>query len=79
MDKIVRKMAFARHVSQEEAMLSPEARRYLQSYTDGINAYAATHARPWPFWLVSYQPTEWTVMIFSLSLSLGVHLCSLLT
>ena len=61
LDKLVRRNAFARHVAQEEALLSVDAKRYLQSYADGVNAYAATHARPWPFWLVGYKPTEWTV------------------
>lgn len=63
MDKIVRRMAFGKYLVQEEKVLTREARRYLQSYADGVNAFIATHARPWPFFLVGYQPTDWQVAL----------------
>ena len=73
MDKIVRRMAFDKHLAQEEKALTPEARRYLQSYADGVNAYLASHARPWPFFLVGYKPTDWKVIFNMLLVSYRIY------
>ena len=61
MDKLVRRNGFSKQLAQEEASLSPDAFRYLQSYADGVNAYFSKFARPWPFLLVDYKPDAWTV------------------
>jgi penicillin amidase len=44
------------------AALSPEARALLERYTDGVNAWLATHGGAWPpeFYLLGYRPEPWT-------------------
>ena len=41
-DRLFRKMGLARAAALEEAALSPEVRRLLQAYCDGVNAYVAS-------------------------------------
>ena len=44
-DEYLRTMGWRRVAEQEWSLLSPDSRRYLQDYANGVNAYLKTHAQ----------------------------------
>ena len=61
-DKFLRALGVRRAAQAQWAAASPEARRAIQAYTDGINAYLAhgLKARPPEFILLGLHPEPWT-------------------
>jgi penicillin G amidase len=45
-DRVIRTMGWRRVAEQELALLDPTARRYLQAYSAGVNAYLAANPSP---------------------------------
>ena len=58
-DIFMRHLGLARAARDEVERLSPAAREFGQSYTDGINDYLRRYPRPLEFWLVGYHPEPW--------------------
>ena len=61
-DRIMRTLGIRRLAEKSLALLSPEARAAVDSYTAGVNAYLASRSGAWPieFYLLSYRPEPWT-------------------
>lgn len=61
-DQFLLTLGFIRDAEVSYAALSEEARRYLERFTDGINAYIHAHkgALPPEFSLLQYEPAPWT-------------------
>jgi len=47
-------------VEAELSRLSPDVVRALEAYSTGVNAYVATHARPWELVALGVRPEPWT-------------------
>ncbi len=45
-DRVIRTMGWRRVAEEELALLDPTARRYLQAYSDGVNAYLQANPSP---------------------------------
>ena len=60
-DRFLRTIGFRRAAEAAEARLSPGARRLLEAYAAGVNAFlAADSARPIEFRLLRFAPEPWT-------------------
>ena len=61
-DRFLRALGVRRAARAQWAATSPEARRALQAYTDGINAFLSQslRARPPEFIVLGLQPEPWT-------------------
>ncbi|MDI7274854.1 MAG: penicillin acylase family protein [Anaerolineae bacterium] len=60
-DRLARTLGFGREAAAEWSRLEPEARRPLEAYAEGVNAYLATHGRQLPieFILLDLAPAPW--------------------
>lgn len=61
-DKFFLSIGFYRAGEASEYLLSPQSRRYLQRYADGVNAFIAANSNRLPpeFSLLGYTPYDWT-------------------
>jgi penicillin amidase len=60
-DRFLRTIGFRRAAEETESRLSPDARRLLEAYAAGVNAYLAADAtRPIEFRLLRIPPEPWT-------------------
>lgn len=69
-DKFLRTVGLGRAAGESERRLSPDERRLLQAYADGVNAWIGGHRGPLPpeFVTLRFAPEPWTVRN---SLSIG--------
>ena len=60
-DKMFRTVGIKRIAEKIEQNLHPESRRVLQEYSDGVNAFIASHRGKYPieFDMLNYTPEEW--------------------
>ncbi|MHA1108270.1 MAG: penicillin acylase family protein, partial [Alphaproteobacteria bacterium] len=60
-DRIMRTLGVRRLAEKSFALLSPQARRAVEAYSAGINAYLDSHSGAWPieFYLLRYRPEAW--------------------
>jgi len=60
-DRLMRTLGLYRLAERQFATLKPETRAAIGAYTDGVNAYLATHRGAWPveFYLLRYRPEPW--------------------
>ena len=61
LDRLTRTLGFHRRAQESYALLSPEAKRALEAYAKGVNAYIATRAEALPieFQLLRHEPEPW--------------------
>ena len=59
-DLFMRQMGFRREADREVAQLSPDARRFADSYAAGVNHVLANRRRPLELVLVKHTPDKWT-------------------
>jgi penicillin amidase len=61
-DKLMRQIGFARVSKEEAKMLSADAKKALEAYSQGVNEVISRGAgnRPIEFWLLGYYPRAWT-------------------
>ncbi len=61
LDRLTRTLGFYRHAQESYRLLSPEARRALDAYSKGVNAYIAgrPEALPIEFQLLRHDPEPW--------------------
>ncbi|HYG87202.1 MAG TPA: penicillin acylase family protein [Azospirillum sp.] len=61
LDRLTRTLGFYRRAQESYALLSPEAKRALDAYAKGVNAYLATRkeALPIEFQLMRLEPEPW--------------------
>ncbi|WP_431859642.1 penicillin acylase family protein [Azospirillum sp.] len=61
LDRLTRTLGFHRRAQESYALLSPEAKRVLDAYAKGVNAYIATRkeALPIEFQLTRLEPEPW--------------------
>jgi penicillin G amidase len=62
-DRFLRTVGMGRAAGENERRLDPEARRLLQAYADGVNAWVRGHPGPLPpeFLTLGFRPEPWTV------------------
>ncbi len=60
-DRLARTLGFTRGAEREWEVLDPDAKRALEAYARGVNAYLAAPGRQLPpeFALLGYRPTPW--------------------
>ena len=68
-DQFIRTVGWHRTAAQEVALLSPEGLAVMEAYAEGVNAYLATHTKPFGFEFtvlgltgVKIDPEPWTVV-----------------
>ncbi|HEX2205660.1 MAG TPA: penicillin acylase family protein [Longimicrobium sp.] len=62
-DRFLRTLGMGRAAAENERVLTPEARRLLQAYADGVNAWIRGRSGPLPpeFMVLGVEPEPWTV------------------
>lgn len=62
-DKFFLSVGFYRAAGDSEKILTPEGKKYLQSYADGVNAFINENKDnlPLEFTLLGYKPDQWKV------------------
>ena len=62
-DRFLRTVGMGRAAAENEARLTPDERRLLQAYADGVNAWIRDHPGPLPpeFVTLRIRPRPWTV------------------
>ncbi len=58
-DLFMRRMGFRREADREVEQLTPDARRFADAYSAGVNHVIATRRRPLELVLVKHHPDEW--------------------
>jgi len=58
-----RTLGLYRTAEDSVPLIAPETLELLQAFTDGVNAYIATHidSLPFEFLVMGYEPDEWTI------------------
>lgn len=60
-DRVMRTLGLRRLARKSLALLSPEARAAVESYSAGVNAFLTARSGAWPieFYLLGYRPEAW--------------------
>lgn len=59
-DIFMREMSLYREARKEVENLSVEAKKFVESYSAGVNDYLKKHSRPFEFKLAGFKPEPWT-------------------
>lgn len=72
-DKFFLTIGFYRAAEESELIMTEDGKRYLQSYSDGVNAFIEDNKENLPieFSLLGYQPDEWSIVD---SLAIGKYM-----
>ncbi len=58
-DKLARVLGFRRIAEAEYTLITPEAKKWLKAYCQGVNAYISQGKLPLEFFLLGYEPQPW--------------------